>query len=337
MTLHSRMVPVDQVECDHGRWPVRVHMIETRLRRLETSMSEHGQREPIHARAPQTPGECYELVSGRRRLEAARRLGWDEILVQPMEGPDTDMAIAALSSHIGDPDPMTYLERGWATVKTRELLRVSGAEYSYRALARLCGVSKSTIENAVTLGTALPRRRVERMCRRLEVPVDQALILPQDVLLQISSQPSEERASLMELVMRARQEGTSPSVALGQALGTYSPPLVNSLERTGDGRLALRMDRPLGELPPEKVNALAQELEAAAATLRSQAHGCPTGVQSVQRLDILASLDRWTGPLWRAMRSIWGWLLRTGRGVRHARPALREGGDDDGPTGSPGP
>jgi len=77
------------------------------------------------------------------------------------------------------------------------------------------------------VGKALPCQRVEPVCRRLAISLDQVLTLLQGVMLQISTQQHEERASLMDAVSRARPAGARASVALGQALGICFPPVVN--------------------------------------------------------------------------------------------------------------
>ncbi|SEE86744.1 ParB/RepB/Spo0J family partition protein [Rhizobiales bacterium GAS191] len=60
---------------------------------IAESFEKVGQLQPIVVRAAAGPGEAvYRLISGRHRLEAARKLGWDSIRAQVLEGFDDDHA-----------------------------------------------------------------------------------------------------------------------------------------------------------------------------------------------------------------------------------------------------
>ena len=285
MGLTTMRVPLSKIEVGHGLWHVRVHFRQAGRSRLKRSLATEGQRDPILVRAPEREGRPFQLVTGRRRLEVARELGWFDILVRSVSGTDAEMATLALGAELGDQEGMTPLERGWAAATTKALRRSAGLPSSVRELAKSCNSTKSTVQHAVTIGEAFPRKTVEGLSRRMGVSLEDVLAIRQAPLLEIARAPSGRHDELLSIAIKAHLHGKSAKAAIDEQLGRPAPAGVNSVRQSRDGRFSLRMDRPPSDLTRPELEGLASELANAASALAKEARARPTPVQSVQQLD----------------------------------------------------
>jgi len=83
-----RSIPVDAIDRPEGQ-NIRLDPDDDELRELADSLAAYGQLQPIIVRET---ADRFELIAGRRRLTAARRLGWQEIdaTVLHDDGQDAD-------------------------------------------------------------------------------------------------------------------------------------------------------------------------------------------------------------------------------------------------------
>lgn len=92
----------------------------------------------------------YELIDGHRRLEGAKKLGWEEIPADVKDMSDSQAAIAALVTNLQREDFSAY-EQGVAM----ESLMSSGVVNSKSELTRLTGLDRNTVSRCLRMA-ALP-------------------------------------------------------------------------------------------------------------------------------------------------------------------------------------
>lgn len=306
-------IPLDSIRASHGRWPMRRHIDPVVVERLAEELARNGLRHPIVVTRGTDARRAFDLVLGRLRLAAAHALGWDDIETRVLQLAPADAATLVLAEEFQTSTDMTYLERGWAVVETMQLRRDSGLPSGVRATAQACGMSKSTLQNARRIGSALPRRLVLKACHELELSLRDIMTIEQAPLLVIAKH-QERRPALLRTALAAHAEGRNPLHALRDVLEDAPDP-INRLEERGDGRLNLRMDTPMAELSREAATDLATELREGADRLEALAGVRPTGVQTVQRLDAAARL-RLRGLVLRAIRLLKALLAPLLSGVR---------------------
>jgi len=109
----------------------RVRMDLGDLQSLMDSLDARGLMNPI------TVNSDYELIAGHRRLESARRLGWDMIEVQVVEAPDElEMLELELEENLHRLD-FTDLELSQARERIEKLRNPGFLRRTWLALVRL--------------------------------------------------------------------------------------------------------------------------------------------------------------------------------------------------------
>lgn len=127
---------------------------------LAESMAKVGLLQPITVNSPDT--ETINLVAGRHRLEAARKLGWEDIDAIFLEGDEVDCEMAEIAENLHRSE-LTVLERGeqigrWvALAKQKEVLSQVGTklegrpESGNRKAARELNLPKNAVHRAVKI------------------------------------------------------------------------------------------------------------------------------------------------------------------------------------------
>jgi len=82
---------------DPNPWQPRSVVGDADLAELADSLREHGLVQPIVVRGT---GDRYQLIAGQRRLAAARRLGWEKVLVRVLDVDDRQMSEIAIVENL---------------------------------------------------------------------------------------------------------------------------------------------------------------------------------------------------------------------------------------------
>jgi len=98
-----RRVPLELIRPNRGQ--PRVEFTEDEIEKLAASMDELGLIQPIVV-SEVAPEEEYHLISGERRLRAARKLGWDaiEAVVYPHDIAPSDQELVAVVENLNRVD-----------------------------------------------------------------------------------------------------------------------------------------------------------------------------------------------------------------------------------------
>ncbi len=153
----------------------RKHFSQEGLKELAASISEHGILQPLSVRRS---GSGYELVSGERRLRAARLAGLTEVPCIVVSADAKESSVLALIENVQRRD-LNFWEEAQAL---QELLDATGL--SQEAAARQIGKSQSAVANKLRLLKLPPAalqllqqagftERHARALLRLAAPVDQ--------------------------------------------------------------------------------------------------------------------------------------------------------------------
>jgi len=146
------------------------------LEELAGSIAEHGILQPLSVRRAQTGG--YELISGERRLRAARLAGLTEVPCIVVNADQRESSLLALIENVQRRD-LDFVEEAQAL---QALLAAVGG--TQEALARQLGKSQSAIANKLRLLKLTPEtlnilrqsgltERHARALLRLETPAQQ--------------------------------------------------------------------------------------------------------------------------------------------------------------------
>lgn len=122
--------------------PIRTTWDETKLDELAQSLKEQGQIQPVKVR---TVNGCYEIVYGHRRVEAARRAGFDSVEAIVEELDDDSAFLQALIENIQRED-MNPLDEGEGLAEAQRRFR-----WSQRELAEKLGLSLGFVQSRLTL------------------------------------------------------------------------------------------------------------------------------------------------------------------------------------------
>ncbi len=145
-------LPVSEI-VDSPRQP-RIAAEPAGLRDLANSIAQHGVLQPLLVRRV---GTAFELVAGRRRLQAAGMAGLDRVPAVVVEASDEDSGLLALVENVQRED-LAFLEEA---VAYERLLREFGM--TQEQLARRLGKSQSSVANKVRL-LRLPEEVRARLC-----------------------------------------------------------------------------------------------------------------------------------------------------------------------------
>jgi ParB/RepB/Spo0J family partition protein len=157
--------------------PVRTTWDEDKLNELAQSLKEQGLIQPIKVRPL---GDEYEIVYGHRRVEAARRAGF-ELIDATVEGMDDQQAlIQALIENLQRED-MTAMDTARALKALKEVTRWNNREIAERGIMAVAHTSRllSLLDQPVEIQKMLqddPQGITERHVREVrEVVSDDAL------------------------------------------------------------------------------------------------------------------------------------------------------------------
>lgn len=291
-------VPIQRIDANHGLWHVRVRLHPGRLRELEEDLRLNGQRTPLLVRPDPQGSEKLELISGSRRLAAARAIGWDTVAVDTRRVSSVEAAVLAVRDEAQAPERQCLIERAWAVARLQKLRKEAGLPASVRAMEEATRWKRQTLHNALRVGRAIPRELVEEVARELEVPLEKLIPIAQRPLLLIAEHASGDPKSLFYAVAQAYLHGTDPVTALKGKLhqnsedgggntapkADWSPWRPRDVTCLEDGSLQLSKNPAKAPLTPHEARSLAEVLWEAAET---QDPRRPTLVQRVQHLDAI--------------------------------------------------
>ena len=135
-------VEVDLDKLNSNPWQPRTEFSEETLASLADSIRQHGVIQPIAVRRK---GDSYEIVSGERRVLAARRAGLRQVPAIVREVDDSQMLTIALVENLQRED-LNPLERARAL---KRLAQDRGS--SHEEVAQLAGLARSTVSNSIRL------------------------------------------------------------------------------------------------------------------------------------------------------------------------------------------
>lgn len=200
-------VIVENIRVPEGRRPVD----EDRLKPLMESIKQFGLMHPIHVWNPDD--ETLDLVAGRHRLEACRRLKWETIPCTPVVFDEIDRELWEISENLHRAE-LTALERSeqvarWLKLtedKLNQLGSVSkggrGKEGGTRASARDIGVSQSGAVRAQKIAKLTPEAK--------QAAKDGGVDDNQAALLAAASKPADEQEGEIQKQAQKRKKPASP-------------------------------------------------------------------------------------------------------------------------------
>lgn len=121
----------------------RSHFSRESLEELAASIREHGILQPLSVR--KLPGGCYELISGERRLRAAKLAGLDHVPCILVRAGDLESSLLALVENLQRRD-LDFVEEATALQKLIFTYHLSQEE-----AARRVGKSQSAVANKLRL------------------------------------------------------------------------------------------------------------------------------------------------------------------------------------------
>lgn len=127
---------------DPNPWQPRSVVADSDLAELASSLREHGLVQPIVVRAK---GDRYQLIAGQRRLAAARRLGWEKVLVRVLDVDDRQMSEIAIVENLQRRD-LDALEKAASFKQYLATWNCTQEE-----LAKRLSIDRSTVANLIRL------------------------------------------------------------------------------------------------------------------------------------------------------------------------------------------
>jgi ParB family chromosome partitioning protein len=140
MTLPSSEIAAALI--DPNPWQPRSIVHDTDLAELTESLREHGLVQPIVVRKQ---ADRYQLIAGQRRLAAAKRLGWEKVLVRVLDVDDREMSEIAIVENLQRRD-LDALEKA-----TSFKQYLSTWNCTQEELAKRLSIDRSTVANLIRL------------------------------------------------------------------------------------------------------------------------------------------------------------------------------------------
>jgi ParB/RepB/Spo0J family partition protein len=136
-------IPLDSIEWNP--YNSRLHYSDPNIRRLNVSLSKHGQLVPVKVRpSPKRKGK-YELVYGHRRFLAAKNLGWKSIRANVVEADESQMIFESLIENLEREELSDY-------EKAVTLKRLNkDFQLTYEQIGMLLGLSKQHVGNYIAM------------------------------------------------------------------------------------------------------------------------------------------------------------------------------------------
>ena len=113
---------------EDSAFTVREKLNQEPLEELKESLREDGQWDPIIVRQK---GERYEVISGHRRVQAAKEIGWTEIEATVRDVDETEALFLALKTNLIR-EEMTPQEQGKVLHQITTTFDISQAELARR-------------------------------------------------------------------------------------------------------------------------------------------------------------------------------------------------------------
>jgi ParB family chromosome partitioning protein len=127
---------------DPNPWQPRSVIGDADLAELADSLREHGLVQPIVVRAK---GDRYQLIAGQRRLAAAKRLGWEKVLVRVLDVEDRQMSEIAIVENLQRRD-LDALEKAASFKQYLATWNCTQEE-----LAKRLSIDRSSVANLIRL------------------------------------------------------------------------------------------------------------------------------------------------------------------------------------------
>ncbi len=127
---------------DPNPWQPRSVIGDADLAELADSLREHGLVQPIVVRAK---GDRYQLIAGQRRLAAANRLGWQNVLVRVLDVDDRQMSEIAIVENLQRRD-LDALEKAASFKQYLATWNCTQEE-----LAKRLSIDRSSVANLIRL------------------------------------------------------------------------------------------------------------------------------------------------------------------------------------------
>ena len=134
----DKVMPIDKLK-PFKNHPYRV----TDLDELASSISENGIMVPITVR--QLPGGLYEIISGHRRVEAAKAVGLNEVPVFIKELSDDDAIIEMVDSNIARTDILPSEKRNAYKMRMEAAQRRGEKKTAVETITQMSGDSRSQV------------------------------------------------------------------------------------------------------------------------------------------------------------------------------------------------
>lgn len=128
---------------DDSPYQPRLRYASETIDELAHTMASAGQEEPIQVRAV---GSRYELISGHRRVRAARSLGWSTIKASIVIKNDREAELATMVHNEGRED-LSDFERG----KLYKRAQIAGFAKSQTDIANLFGTSQAVVSKRLAM------------------------------------------------------------------------------------------------------------------------------------------------------------------------------------------
>ncbi len=238
----SQRIPVDRI--DQFPYQFRQTFDERKLRELSESMHQVGLKQPILVRPI---GDRFEVVSGERRLRAAKLLGWTSISAVVQDLSNLDAAIGGLVENVQRED-LTPLERARAfkqltdppfKLSQREIAKRTGLDHS--VVLRTVELLKQPEQIQELLSRASISPKHVRALRAVKRDSDRAKLAEQAASEHWSVQETEKRAREVR-----RAEKSQPQES-DQASGKGDLPAWDWLHRVLEILRTLTLLRRLGK------------------------------------------------------------------------------------------
>ena len=171
----GRLIPIEQIDPN----PNQPRQVMGDLSELMASIAEKGILEPLVVRQR---GECFQIVAGERRYQAAVQVGLRELPVVVRDVDETEMLELALIENLQRKD-LTPFEESEALHGLAE-----SCGYTHEDLARRLGKSRTSITESLAL-TAIPED-VRTLCRLADIS-------SKSLLLQVVRQNTPEKMTAL--------------------------------------------------------------------------------------------------------------------------------------------
>ena len=225
-TTLFRKLPIDAIEVDPQ---VRTTMDEEKIQELMESIKTVGLIHPIEVVPKKEIGK-YKLITGHRRLEAAKRLGWEKIpVLVRFEVSDDDRPFRQLVENLQreDLDPID---------EALAYARLNEAGYSHVQIAEIIGKSRTRVTHTLRITSLILKMcDVAHVSSLSEIPPKKISLakkelsgMAKDVLIELASlidSPLFEKALKMAKAgatvkqlraLKAQQEGSTEKATHSQ-------------------------------------------------------------------------------------------------------------------------